>query len=85
MSTLTIITFLAVFGFLIIKKKYKEILGLLYLLICITLSGYIFIGIEIQGFSIIETEIQSTSKFFKFLFGWILFYSPYLFYYYKNK
>tara|TARA_Y100000588_G_C14169630_1_gene888528 strand:+ start:23 stop:280 length:258 start_codon:yes stop_codon:yes gene_type:complete len=85
MSTSTTIAFLAIFGFLIIKKKYKEILGLLYLLICIILSGYIFIGFKIQGFSIIENEIKNTSQFFKFLFGWILLYCPYLLYYYKNK
>ena len=67
------------------KKQYKSIFGLLYLLLCILISGYFFIGFENDSFRFSETESMDLKQFLKFLFGWILLYLPYLFYNYKNS
>ena len=44
-------------------------------------------GYRIDGYEIVDKEIEDTAQFFKFLFGWIIMYTPYLLYVfiYKKK
>ena len=87
MSLSTILISLVIFGTMFYKKQYQNIIGLIYLLICIFLSGYIFVGYRIDGYEIVDKELEDTAQFFKFLFGWIIMYTPYLLYVfiYKKK
>ena len=87
MSVSTILIGLFIFGimFYFYKKQYQNLIGLIYLFFCICLSGYIFFGYTIEGFEIIRQECKVTVQFFKFLFGWIIMYLPYLLYIFKYK
>ena len=70
--------FVIVILYFLYKKQYKSIFGLLYLLLCILVSGYFFIGFENDSFRFSDTESMNLKQFLKFLFGWILLYLPYL-------
>ena len=87
MNLSTILIGLVVFGIMFYKKQYQNLIGLIYLLICIFLSGYIFVGYRIDGYEIVDKELEDATQFFKFLFGWIIMYTPYLLYIfiYKKK
>ena len=85
MTLSTTALFVIVILYFLYKKQYRSIFGLLYLLLCILISGYFFIGFENDSFRFSETESMDLKQFLKFLFGWILLYLPYLFYNYKNS
>jgi len=85
MNLSTILIGLVVFGIMFYKKQYQNLIGLVYLLFCIFISGYIFIGYRIEGFEIVGEDIKDSFQFFKFLFGWIIMYLPYLLYVFKYK
>ena len=85
MTLSTTFLFVIVVLYFLYKKQYSSIFGLLYLLLCILISGYFFIGFENDSFSFSDTESMDLKQFLKFLFGWFLLYLPYLFYNYKNS
>ena len=85
MNLSAILIGVVIFATMLYNKQYENLIGLIYLLFCILLSGYFFIGYEIVDFKIIGNDIRGTSQFVKFLSGWIIMYIPWLLYIYKYK